>query len=323
MKKQYAVLWLFVLLLSLSLILFLMQGNQRREGVVTVTATPLPTETPRALALAATRFLPTVAPPSTATPLPTPLPTMTAFVLTLAAPTPRVFVAENLLAGSAVLTNYCTSFGSPVTVNIFDWTTGNTVSVSDAAIAQIPLGWDASNSIWEGYQSAHPFNQPADAQQRWKFSLFLQDESERWIEVYQSAQTPDLYYAYSFQKTVPYTDRHGQHFGYHPCRAFTVSAAEVQNFLDVVGQYQDVVHYPGLISGTDTRWTRGIAQPVAAYADVRSIPSTQYNDPIGSIDQPVTLWYAIDPGWGTWAQIKIDSLQGWVDTRSVKFLPAP
>ena len=91
------------------------------------------------------------------------------------------------------------------------------------------------------------------------------------------------------------------------------------DFLAVVNQYQDVVRYPSLIAGGDPRWQRGIASPTAAIADLRSIPTTRYNDPIGSITREISLWYALDPTWGGWAQVKLGSVQGWVDTGLVKF----
>jgi hypothetical protein len=320
MKKQYAVVWAFVLLLSLSLVVFLFVIPKGRDEPA-ATATPLPTNAPQALILAPTRFLPTVAAAPTATqPIPpTPYPTMTAFAVTLAEPGPRVFDAANIVNSASMLVNYCKNFGIPVALRIFDWSNGSTVSLSDTAIAQIPLSWDASATIWQGYQSDHPFNQPDDIQERWKINLFLPDGTERWIRVQTSSQTPDIDYVYSFQQIAPFAGTDGLHFGDHPCRAFTISASAIQSFLNVVTQYQDVVRYPVLINGNDPRWTRGLLSPINAYADLRSIPSTIYNDPIGSIDTPVTLWFALDPTWNGWAQVKVGAVQGWVDMALVKF----
>ena len=322
MKKQYAALWVVVLLLSLSLVAILVI-LPRQQQAVSATMTPLPTNTARALALAPTRFLPTVAAHPTATDLPTPYPSLTPFVLTLAAPAPRVFQASNeYVPNEFMLANYCASFGSPVSLRLFDWDSGITISLSDEAIARIPLGWNASSSIWQGYNSLRPFNQPDDAVERWKINLYLSDTTERWIEIAFSPQSPDVYYVYSFQNIVPFAQPNGDHFGYHPCRAFTITTAQMQSFLTTVEQFQDSVRYPALIDGSDTRWARGTARPVAAYADLRAIPSTAYNDPIGAIDQPVTVWYALDETWGSWAQVKVGSVQGWVDTASVTFVPA-
>ena len=322
MKKQYAVVWAFVLLLSLSLIIFLVVIPKERDEPP-ATETPLPTDVPQALILAPTRFLPTVAAAPSATPVipPTPYPTMTAFAVTLAAPEPRVFDAANILNSQLMLSNYCTNFGIPVALRIFDWSNGSTISLSDTAIAQIPLSWDASKTIWQGYNSAHPFNQPDDIQERWKINLFLSDSTERWIRVQTSGQTPDIDYVYSFQQITPFAGTDGLHYGDHPCRAFMIAAATVQNFLNVVGQYQDVVRYPVLISGDDPRWTAGLLSPVNAYADLRSIPSTVYNDPIGSIDKQIDVWFALDPTWNGWAQVKVGAVQGWVDMSLVKFTP--
>ncbi|MEO8395523.1 MAG: hypothetical protein ABI700_21190 [Chloroflexota bacterium] len=321
MKKQYAAAWVFVLLLSLSLILVLVVlPKQHDEPPATVAL--MATTTPRSLIFAPTRFLPTVAaaPSATMTPLPpTPFPTMTTFAVTLAAPEPRVFQAANIANSGSMLFNYCTGFGSPVAMRIYDWSTGSTISLSDTAIAQIPLSWDASNTIWQGYNSARPFNQPNDAQERWKINLYLTDGSERWIQVQASQQVQDVYYVYSFEKIIPFSGADGQHYGYHPCRAFTISAEAMQRFLNVVNQYQDAIRYPALIGGNDPRWTYGLVSPVSAYADFRSIPSMIYNDPIGSIDKPVKLWFALDPTWNGWAQVRIGSTQGWVELALVDF----
>ena len=338
MKQQSVVLWTLVLVFSLGVIvvLLLSRGGQREAPTVAETGLPLPTDTPWGLAAAPTRFLPTVPvlPTTTALIFPTLLPTdglpegpnmppaTSAPILpTLAVANLPEFRVPDFAVSASSLVNFCADFGTPLSLSIFDWATGSTTNLSDEAIARIPLTWDASADLWQGYESDHPFNQPDDAHQRWNLKLYLPDGTERWIVIYESAQTPQTYYTYVFVTTAPFADAQGQHFGNHPCRAFATAAAQVMSFLEVVSQYQNLVRYPQLISSADPRWKRGIAKPTAAYADLRAIPSKLNNNPIGGIASPVEIWYALDPSWEGWAQIKLGSVQGWVDTMTVEIAP--
>ena len=88
-----------------------------------------------------------------------------------------------------------------------------------------------------------------------------------------------------------------------------------------MSQYQRVVQYPPFISGTDPRWKRGLAKPVSAYADLRSIPTKANNNPIGGIDRSVPIFFALDPSWDGWAQVKLGSVQAWVDTNTIDLTP--
>src|SRR5450432_1644853 len=138
MKKQVAVVWALVLLLSLGLIVFLIAGSSQHASP-TETLTPLPTMTPAALVLAPTRFLPTVAPVPSATvrPIPTLYPTLTPFVPTLAPDPILVFQALDSASSQFMLASYCSSIGNPVSLRIFDWKTGSTVTLNNEAIAQL------------------------------------------------------------------------------------------------------------------------------------------------------------------------------------------
>jgi hypothetical protein len=320
MKKPFAALWGLILLISLGGIILLMV-TPKGSSEPPATSTPLPTNPPQALIFPPTRFLPTVAIPPTATiPIPpSPYPTMTAFAVTLAAPGPRVFQAGDIANSQSMLVNFCKGFGIPVAVRIFDWSNGSTISFSDQAIAQIPLSWDASNSIFLGYQSENIFSEPSDGQQRWKIDLFLPDGSERWVTIDTSPQTPDTYYVYSFEKIVPFSDKRGEHYGIHPCRAFSIPAEAVVNFLNVVNQYQDIVRYPGFVNGNDPRWTLGTIRPLNASVELRSLPTTKYNTPITTIDQPSKVWLAVDLDWNGWGQVKLGAVQGWVALAQIIF----
>lgn len=327
MRKPFTVLWVSVLLFSTTVIVALVVARGQRQAVIPPTEV-FPPALQQALVVAPTRALANVvAAPVNPEPSPTSqAPTSiaiepTEIVVTPRIDAPRLFFAASGGRGASMLANYCVDFGSPVSLRLFDWMTGATVSLSDEAIARVPLSWDASDTIWQGYKSARPFDQPDDAIQRWKINLFLPDGNERWIEIAVSPQTPEAYYVYTFQKTIPYANERGEHFGYHPCRAFAIASSEVQAFLTTIEQYQDVVRYPPLITGDDSRWVRGTARPTVSNADLRSIPTTAYNDPIASISQTVTLWYARDAAWGSWAQVKLGSVQGWVDTALVSLAP--
>ncbi len=332
MKKTSIALWTFVLLFSLGLIVVLLLNRQERAVPLPTVTVVLPTETPRSLAAAPTRFQATVALLPTATPLIfAAAPTSTPVAVTLSPPETQALppalpdsyriVIPQAAAPGSMLINYCPAFGTPLSLRIYDWSSGTTTSLSDAEIAQIPLGWDASANLWQGYQSAHPFNQPDDARQRWNIDLYLPDGTDRWIIIYESPATPGRYYTYVFENTVAYADKNGNHFGNHPCRAFAAPASQVGSFLDAIRQYQQVIQYPPFISGNDPRWKRGVAKPNAAYADLRSIPSNEHNNPIGGIDTSVPLWFALDPAWDGWAQVRIGSVQGWVNTQTVNLTP--
>ena len=109
----------------------------------------------------------------------------------------------------------------------------------------------------------------------------------------ESPQTPDVDYIYAFSTTIPFAAADGSHFGIHPCRAFVQPKTEMRAFLTTIEQYQEVVRYPPLISTNDPRWQYGTAYPLSAdpadagdRSGLRTIPSTAYNDPIATIDQP-------------------------------------
>lgn len=313
-----------MLIVSLSLVIFLVIGLRPRPDSSPSTAA-LPTATRQALVAAPTRALSGVRPLPTATVrlmIPTSVPVLpTEIPPTPGIAAPRMFLSANTMRSGSMLANYCGEFGSPVSLRLFDWTTGSTVSLSDESIARVPLSWDASKTIWRGYRSARPFDQPDDAREHWKVNLFLPDGSERWIDILISPTTPDVYYVYSFERTDPFADANGEHYGFHPCRAFSIAAAEVQSYLTTIEQFQDIVRFPALITGDDPRWVRGIAKPMSGAGDLRSIPTTAYNDPIGSIKQEIAVWFARDPEWGAWAQVKLGSVQGWVDSEFVALTP--
>jgi hypothetical protein len=337
MKPQQAALWAFVLLASLGLIFALMISRRERPTPPPAPTDRLPTETPWALVSAPTRLPPTVAVLPSATPLLLPSPPTSALIASplpplgaqpTDAPKPLDLPVDEVYrisipqpaAPRARLSARCPKLGMPISLRLFDWDSGQTTNLSDAEIAQIPLGWDASANLWQGYESLHPFNQPDDAKVRWSLNLYLPDGVDHWIVIYTSATTPATYYTYAFDITQPYTIN-GEHLGNHPCSAFAIPGTWMNDFLNVIRQYQNIVAYPPFISGSDPRWKRGTAGPTGAYADLRSIPSKANNNPIGGLDRSVPVWYAVDPTWDGWAQVRIGSVQGWVDTSTVALMP--
>ena len=122
----------------------------------------------------------------------------------------------------------------PKETRVFDWSTWQTAYVEDANVSAQPFTWDASRSIWQGYQSAQPFNQPSDAFKHWSVTMTDANGSEQWIYLLDSAQTPDTFYIYVFDNVEPFADRNGNHYGIHPCVAFAADANSVHNWLQQI-----------------------------------------------------------------------------------------
>ncbi|NDJ60771.1 MAG: hypothetical protein GYB67_06575 [Chloroflexi bacterium] len=308
-----------LLLLVFVLVVLTYMIQEYRIGVVAQM-----TSQPRtAVALGATAAAGWARPPTrTAGPTPTPLPLPPTLALD------NLVVVEASGAGSSagrtsVIADYCRNFGSPSTIHIFDWTTGEQRNLTNPAIAQIPLAWDVSATFWRGYNAANPFDVPADTRERWRINLYLPTGEERWIEVAESAQTPQMVYVYVFERITPYADSRGQNFGFHPCRVFTLPSAQMYALLSAAGrQIVGDNQYPELADVTDPRWTRAVAQPLQTDVALRAVPSTENNDPISAITAVVNCWYISDPAWDGWAQVRLGNITGWVDTTTVVFLPS-
>ncbi len=122
----------------------------------------------------------------------------------------------------------------PQETRVFDWSTWQTAYVQDPSVSAEPFSWDASRSIWRGYQSAQPFDQPNDAFKHWSVTMTDANGSEQWIHLFDSDQTPDIFYIYVFDNVQPFADNNGNHYGIHPCRAFAADANSVSNWLQQV-----------------------------------------------------------------------------------------
>ncbi|MEO8392467.1 MAG: hypothetical protein ABI700_05685 [Chloroflexota bacterium] len=249
----------------------------------------------------------------------TPLPGITNALVSASSAESALTEPDGSSTGDKGLASYCDQFGDPVSIRVFDWNDWSTVDVTNTLVAQLPVSWDASGDLWRGYNVAKPFDQPDDARDRWRLQLFTQDGTERWIQISQSASTPDTLYAYAFQIITPYTDKHGNHYGYHPCRAFSLPYTDMTILLSSARAYQSSgSRFPAFGATDDSRWVRGTASPIAGGFDLRNIPTLANNEPIQTVSQTVSCYFITDAAWGAWAQIKVGNSTAWVDTSTVK-----
>jgi hypothetical protein len=147
-----------------------------------------------------------------------------------------VLVAASAVQGqSNNVQAYC-NMVTPDQVRVFDWSTWQTTYVNDPNLAVAPFQWDASQTIWRGYDSATPFDQPSDTFKHWSVTLIQADGSEQWIYLLDSPQTPNVNYVYVFDNVQAFADNQGDHYGIHPCRAFATDTNLVSSWLDMANQ---------------------------------------------------------------------------------------
>lgn len=125
------------------------------------------------------------------------------------------------------------SLAIPEKARVFDWSSWRTTYIDDQNILFEPFRWDASQSIWRGYDADQPFDQPRDAYKHWTVTLIQPDGSEQWIYILDSRQTPDSDYIYVFDVVQP-TMGNENHYGFHPCRAFSINASIIDDWLSRV-----------------------------------------------------------------------------------------
>lgn len=225
---------------------------------------------------------------------------------------------ESAVAGDTLLASFCDKFGVPQAIRIFDWNDWSTVELTNPLVAQLPTRWDASGNLWRGYDAAKPFDVPDDARERWQLHFTNTAGEERWINVWQSATTAGLLYAYAFQVVTPYADAQGNHYGYHPCRAFTLLPTEMDILLSSARAYQSSgSRFPTLAAPDDPRWTARQITPLAGSFDLRGIPTLANNAPLQTIDQAVDAYVITEADWGLWAQVRLDDVIAWIDTSTV------
>ncbi|MCC6801884.1 MAG: hypothetical protein IT319_03280, partial [Anaerolineae bacterium] len=219
----------------------------------------------------------------------------------------------------ATLTSFCDQFGIPVSIRIFDWNDWSTVDLPNPLVAQMPISWDASGDLWRGYGVAKPFDQPDDTRDRWRLTLFTAEGVERWIYVAQSDSTPDTLYAYAYQNINPFADANGNHYGYHPCRAFALPATQMDVLLSSARAYRSSgSRFPEFAAPDDPRWVSGSAIPLAGSFEVRTVPTRANNSPIQIVASAINGYFIVEADWGTWVQVKIGNTTAWVDTSTVR-----
>lgn len=135
-----------------------------------------------------------------------------------------------LLAGQLVqqpipMTNVCTDFGTPTSGTGYLAGAWADFPVDDAGIQAI-LNVNAERTFWVGYDAGGFAWPTEDVHPILTVTLWLEDGSERWFEVYWSEQTPDRYYALPYDDPTPRADADGQHFGTHPCTAILMTEVE-------------------------------------------------------------------------------------------------
>ena len=189
-------------------------------------------------------------------------------------------------ASDTLLASFCDQFGVPQSIRIFDWNDWSTVDLTNPLVAQLPTRWDASGDLWRGYDAARPFAVPDDARERWQLHFTNAADEERWINVWESAATADVLYAYAFQVLTPFGDAQGNHFGYHPCRAFTLPPTQMNILLSSARAYQSSgSRFPTLAAPDDPRWSGSRIVPLSGDFELRGIPTLANNDPIQTVGQ--------------------------------------
>jgi len=129
------------------------------------------------------------------------------------------------------LIDVCPAFGIPVSGGGYDRAYIDYGLDADAidAVLRMPAG----DSFWVGYDNGR-FNWPQDVQPVLTLTFAMQDGESRWLDVFWSARTPDVYYALPFVTVEPYADGAGEHYGTHPCAALRSSAGEYEALIEAI-----------------------------------------------------------------------------------------
>lgn len=121
----------------------------------------------------------------------------------------------------------CPAFGVPVSGGGYDRTFVDYELSSEAIDAVLHI--DASESFWVGYERGG-FDWPEDVEP----VLTLSFDGGQWLDVWWSAQTPDVYYALPFADPTPRADGAGEHYGTHPCAAIRMTAEDFTALMEVI-----------------------------------------------------------------------------------------
>lgn len=123
----------------------------------------------------------------------------------------------------------CAAF-APVSGGGYDhtWTE---YAVTDAGIAAL-LALDTSSSFWVGYDHGGFNVEFLEADPALTLTLYTADGRELWFDVFEHA---GVFYALPFANVVAYADANGEHYGTHPCTAFTLTRAQFARLLAALG----------------------------------------------------------------------------------------
>lgn len=129
-----------------------------------------------------------------------------------------------LFLTTAGIHDVCPQFGVPVTGTGYDTQTWTDYRLDEQGIEAV-LNIDTSRSFWVGYENGG-FAWTDDVLPVLTLTFEMEDGDERWLDVFWSEQTPEIYYVLPFANTTPYADANGEHYGTHPCAAILMSATE-------------------------------------------------------------------------------------------------
>lgn len=120
----------------------------------------------------------------------------------------------------------CAAFGVPVTGGGYD--AAFTEYVVGAAGVDAILSLDTSRSFWLGYDSGGFAAAYFDSDPALTLTLTTADGGERWIDI---TVADGVYYVLPYAMTTAYADANGEHYGTHPCAAFTITGDEFARLL--------------------------------------------------------------------------------------------
>jgi len=144
---------------------------------------------------------------------------------------PPLLLTTILAHGQSLDVESLCNLATPQSARVFDWAEWKTAKIADTPLVLEPLHWDASRTIFRGYEAAKPFDEPDDANKRWTISFAPSGNAPQAMYILQSRTTPDIDYVYVFLTATPSTDTNGNHYGLHPCRAFATDAAPINDWI--------------------------------------------------------------------------------------------
>lgn len=214
------------------------------------------------------------------------------------------------------LSNHVPAYRNATTLRVDDHATSLSYAVAHDKAVRSLLAWDADDNIWRGYEHGG-FDAP-DLAPRYTFSF--NDFTGRHVTVTAEGKTA---YAYAFVTDKPTADKRGEHFGLHPKRAFRLPLATVTETVALIKSLIGVDQYPAFAEPDDKRWRRMTVTPKAAVVNLRCVPSTARNVPIGRLTAPLgETWVVPDAyadGRAVWAQMKYGNGVVWVSQEWVAF----